>query len=412
MIWVCILCRKKQELLIKTGTWMQRSTDLADDPIMRRIEQDVAPTRVSSRTTTPVASAISPAPSSTISSIFSRALSLGGTPTGPPSFMPGDQSRTFGLLAPRGRGRLARQRSLESSDSLSPAGPGPGSGFFGPRPPISRRLSEGGEEAGSMAPTAHSPSLGTPTAQGYIVSGSGGPPMGMQRAPRPRFRPPYPPRGPMLPRGRSFGDVPPPSLYGSLSTSASFHNRPVTPQIATPVSWRHPGSNSGGGGGGSIPASSPAGSYAGSTKFPLSSLSSSGVFSMSQNFPTLESVSAPEDAGLSSGHESGGSRTRDSNLYPRVLVSDGESRDQCPPLANPPSAPPSIHGGSFESKLHLLDPRSAARRSSAGSVGTGPALTGPTTARRRMDSTFRNVSFLLGGHTLRNHKILPKVCYS
>jgi hypothetical protein len=36
---VCILCRKKQELLIKTGTWMHRSTDLNDDPIMRRIEQ-------------------------------------------------------------------------------------------------------------------------------------------------------------------------------------------------------------------------------------------------------------------------------------------------------------------------------------------------------------------------------------
>jgi hypothetical protein len=39
VIWVCILCRKKQELLIKTGTWMHRSTDLSDDPIMRRIEQ-------------------------------------------------------------------------------------------------------------------------------------------------------------------------------------------------------------------------------------------------------------------------------------------------------------------------------------------------------------------------------------
>jgi hypothetical protein len=39
VIWVCILCRKKQELLIKTGTWMHRSTDLGDDPIMRRIEQ-------------------------------------------------------------------------------------------------------------------------------------------------------------------------------------------------------------------------------------------------------------------------------------------------------------------------------------------------------------------------------------
>ena len=368
---------------------MQRSTDLSDDPIMRKIEQDVAPTRGNSRSTTPVGLASSPAPSSTISSIFSRALSLGGTPTGPPSFIPSDPNRAFGLLTPRGRGRLARQRSLESSDSLSPAGPGPGQAFFGPRPPISRHLSEGGEEAGSVRSNAPSPSAH----QGYIV---GGPPVGMQRPPRPRFRPPYPPRGPMLPRGRSFGDVPPPTLYGTLTTSASFHNRPVTPQIATPVSWRHPGS----GGGGSIPASSPAGSYAGSAKYPLSSLSSSGVFSMSQNFPTLESASAPEDAGLSSGHESGGSRTRDSCLYPRVLVSDGESRDQCPPLANPPSAPPSIHSGSFESKLHLLDPRSAARRSSSGSVGAGPVSSGPVSGRKRMDSTFRNVIITLASNIL------------
>ena len=114
---------------------------------------------------------------------------------------------------------------------------------------------------------------------------------------------------------------------------------------------------------------------------------------MSQNFPTLESVSAPEDAGLSSGHESGGSRPRDSSLYPRVLVSDGESRDHCPPLADSaPSGPPSVHGGSFENKVHLLDPRSAARRSSAGSVsGGGPNASVAGSGRRRMDSTFRNV---------------------
>ena len=317
--------------------------------------QDVAPTRGNSRTGTPVGG--SPAPSSTISSIFSRALSLGGTPTGPGSYNPSDTytSRPFGLLTPRGRGRLARQRSLESSESLSPAGPAPGGPpFYGPtgppRPQVPRRLSEGGEEAGSIVSGTASPNAGTPTNQaGYIVGGSG-PPLSMQRPPRPRFRPPYPPRGPII-RGRSFGEGQPPTMYGPLSTSASFHNRPVTPQIATPVSWRYPG-------GGSIPASSPAGSYAGSTKYPLSSLSSSGVFSMSQNFPTLESVSAPEDAGLSSGQESGGSRPRNSTLYPRVLVSDGEARDQCPPLSDATTAPP---GGSFESKIHLLDPRSAAR---------------------------------------------------
>ncbi|XP_059486618.1 regulating synaptic membrane exocytosis protein 2 isoform X12 [Neocloeon triangulifer] len=38
-IWVCILCRKKQELLSKTGQWIQTGTHL--DPVMRRIEADL-----------------------------------------------------------------------------------------------------------------------------------------------------------------------------------------------------------------------------------------------------------------------------------------------------------------------------------------------------------------------------------
>ncbi|XP_044728864.1 regulating synaptic membrane exocytosis protein 2-like isoform X2 [Chrysoperla carnea] len=37
VIWVCILCRKKQELLSKTGQWMNKGSD----PIMRRIEADM-----------------------------------------------------------------------------------------------------------------------------------------------------------------------------------------------------------------------------------------------------------------------------------------------------------------------------------------------------------------------------------
>ena len=35
MIWVCILCRKKQELLIKTGTWMHSTAEMSSDPILR-----------------------------------------------------------------------------------------------------------------------------------------------------------------------------------------------------------------------------------------------------------------------------------------------------------------------------------------------------------------------------------------
>ncbi|CAB3370540.1 Hypothetical predicted protein [Cloeon dipterum] len=38
-IWVCILCRKKQELLSKTGQWIQTGPHM--DPVMRRIEADL-----------------------------------------------------------------------------------------------------------------------------------------------------------------------------------------------------------------------------------------------------------------------------------------------------------------------------------------------------------------------------------
>ncbi|XP_076044402.1 rab3 interacting molecule isoform X10 [Oratosquilla oratoria] len=42
VIWVCILCRKKQELLIKTGTWMHAGlTSQSETTLMRRIEQDL-----------------------------------------------------------------------------------------------------------------------------------------------------------------------------------------------------------------------------------------------------------------------------------------------------------------------------------------------------------------------------------
>ena len=43
-IWVCILCRKKQELLIKSGKWMTGGVPTNNDPILRKIELDMAPT--------------------------------------------------------------------------------------------------------------------------------------------------------------------------------------------------------------------------------------------------------------------------------------------------------------------------------------------------------------------------------
>ena len=67
VIWVCILCRKKQELLIKSGKWMQGGVAQHSDPILRKIELDMAPTP-----STPASSSIGP--SASISSLFSKTV--------------------------------------------------------------------------------------------------------------------------------------------------------------------------------------------------------------------------------------------------------------------------------------------------------------------------------------------------
>ncbi|XP_073971839.1 rab3 interacting molecule isoform X4 [Rhodnius prolixus] len=41
VIWVCILCRKKQELLSKTGQWINKGMNHGGDAVMRRIEADM-----------------------------------------------------------------------------------------------------------------------------------------------------------------------------------------------------------------------------------------------------------------------------------------------------------------------------------------------------------------------------------
>ena len=55
VIWVCILCRKKQELLSKTGQWINKGM-AAGDAIMRRIEADLhqAPEDITPTLTTPI----------------------------------------------------------------------------------------------------------------------------------------------------------------------------------------------------------------------------------------------------------------------------------------------------------------------------------------------------------------------
>ncbi|KAJ4428830.1 hypothetical protein ANN_25823 [Periplaneta americana] len=55
VIWVCILCRKKQELLSKTGQWINKGM-AAGDAIMRRIEADLhqQPEDITPTLTTPI----------------------------------------------------------------------------------------------------------------------------------------------------------------------------------------------------------------------------------------------------------------------------------------------------------------------------------------------------------------------
>ena len=185
MIWVCILCRKKQELLIKTGTWMHSTAEMSSDPILRRMEQDMAATPTGggssvmnaqycplgkagpgSRVSTPQNQP--PSPATSISSLFSKAMSLAGTPTNnyPSTSYPSTRPRPpFGVFpsssmaatsmatpmsasGSRQRGGITRQRSLESSDS-GPSPCGYPSTFRAPSrlgmapPPLTRHRSEG-----------------------------------------------------------------------------------------------------------------------------------------------------------------------------------------------------------------------------------------------------------------------------
>ena len=157
VIWVCILCRKKQELLIKSGKWMQGGGSGGgggggshhNDPILRKIELDMAPTP-----STPASSSIGP--SASISSLFSKALPSVITPSTPMKHPidPRNLSRSvhdYRLYSEKenrpssslsshssfsqGLQRLPRQRSLQQQDDISRA-----------RPLLTRAASEGGEE--------------------------------------------------------------------------------------------------------------------------------------------------------------------------------------------------------------------------------------------------------------------------
>ena len=222
MIWVCILCRKKQELLIKTGTWMHSTAEMSSDPILRRMEQDMAATPTSSIPTsskmggaggsnvsTPQNVPLSPAASS-ISSLFSKAMSLTGTPTNP--FPPTRPHPPPQFSHPVGVSNVVRQRSLDSSDSgMSPSYPMRPQSRMARHMPMDDEPQSGGEATPTVAfptPTYHQP-----------------PPPAPSQPTTTRFRPPIRGSRPYLTRGHSLGDSGP--LSPGVSSSISFQARPT-----------------------------------------------------------------------------------------------------------------------------------------------------------------------------------------
>lgn len=183
-------------------------------------------------------------------------------------------------------------------------------------PPLSRHRSEGGDDdhasilsGGEATPTAPFP-MPSPTTY--------------QSTP-PRFRPPFRGRGgprPFLSRGRSLEASSP--MMG-LTSSISFHSRPVTSSVATPMHYN-------------------------------ANIMTTPTY-YDYHAP-LESMSAPEDAYTHSDH---------APIYPRVLVSDSEARDVCPPLSE------ALGGVADKSRLMATPMRSSS-------------------GRRKLDSTFRNDS--------------------
>ena len=103
IIWVCILCRKKQELLLKSGRWLESGTNAAAtgsseqlDPILRKIELDMALQKVLSSTShsgdTSHCERTGIGQSASISSLLSKALHT--TNTNHASLIAQDQDRS------------------------------------------------------------------------------------------------------------------------------------------------------------------------------------------------------------------------------------------------------------------------------------------------------------------------------
>lgn len=380
--WVCVLCRKKQEILIKTGTWIGAGKTPGStcgtpvsgigsnrgpirnqsDPIMQRIEDDMRFQRFGSEASTPKAShsaAVTPSASSTISSLFSRALSIAGTPTplspggstqGRPRSRlergssldrpPGVQgeevsNRILGFLSPRFGNGMWRQQSLDGSS------PQQGSSHFGHHSPstLPTTTPSNQQTGASILGSIRVPSLVRRLSEGGDTWDNSRANQRQQfGANRMSSKLAY-----SNPRGR----------LGMFTQSDNF------PSVHSP----HMSSS---------PIHSPRNFASHESSTNVSSYLQPHINSHGQ-----ESVSAPEDMG---GKESYARAQRGSSgdriFAPRVMVSDGEARDMCPPLFEE-GRTSVVSDGQYHQGHSLMDPQPVPRAN---------------TQRRKMDHTFRNDS--------------------
>ena len=294
VIWVCILCRKKQELLIKSGKWVEGGNFQNDDPILRKIEMDMAPTP-----TTPAPSSIGP--SASFSSLFSKAIPAANTPSPSLRFQGPGQT-------------LKGMQSHKSFDKWSTD--------YNPCQEKENRPSSSLSSLSSHG--LHRPLLIRHQAPYHSSD----------------FRHNSPRQRSLNPRDAVGMRVRKPFLRTSSEGGEDEHDHsPLLPAVSTGIdrkqfSHRQYGSQ--------IPGSN---SFCFNTGIRLQH---PGMYDN-----LAESYSAPEDHGREEAY----------NLYPKVLISDQETRDKVPDL---------------EMGMHksLLDPH----------------IVRGVTNRRKMDSSFRNDS--------------------
>ena len=377
VIWVCILCRKKQELMIKTGGWMHASQmhtgdDDQNDAILRRMEADLLTpsTAAQPASHTPFLHYLNyeqrqrqQLHSGGVTSLFTRAMSLSGTssnPSGlPDSVVGAGAANYFGFSSsaastpphtPTGssssgiRGRFERVASLDRTGVHGGGGGGSS---------LSLTQSQQYHHTSSSPLSARTPRTSQLPRQRSLESSESLSPAGPPQICRLPLRSSEVPGGSYSGRGAAVGHrggggaLFLRSSSTAFPSSASFHTGPVSAHLSTAV-----GRNMG----------------------------SSGHLGSARERFHLETASAPEDvaefplsydaAGGGGGRGVAGNTNgaRGGSLYPRVLLSDGEARDLCPPM---------------------LDTRAHSDHGTSGGV---ISRTRTRTARKKLDATFRNDS--------------------